>query len=220
MSHSSRSKPLVTPRRDGYHHGDLRAALLKSAEEIIRESGLQGLTLRACARRAGVSHGAPAHHFGNVTGLLTELAADGFERLAESMDPAKAKNAEDDLQAAGLGYIQFAMKWPEHFRVMYHSELLDQKSPRLQLAKERGEQIVRDALIHTNEHWTGPLSEEELATRFETAWCCVYGYASLWVEGSRRSRSLDEARSMLRVLRPALVREQAPIPQESRTART
>jgi AcrR family transcriptional regulator len=207
MSHSSRAKLSVTPKRDGYHHGDLRAALLKSAEEIIRESGVQGLTLRACARKAGVSHGAPAHHFGNVTGLLTELAAEGFERLAEAMDPAKAKNTDDDLQTAGLGYIQFAMKWPEHFRVMYHSELLNQESPRLRLAKESGERIVRDALIHANKHWASPVSEDELAARFETAWCCVYGYASLWVEGSRKSRSLDKARSMLRVLRPSLVRE-------------
>jgi AcrR family transcriptional regulator len=207
MGLTSRAKPSSTRKGDGYHHGDLRAALLKSAEEIIRDDGLQGLTLRACARRAGVSHGAPAHHFGNVTGLLTELAADGFERLADGMDPKRVKNAEDDLQAAGLGYIQFAMKWPEHFRVMYHSELLDQQSPRLRLARERGERVVRDALVRANEHWAKPLSEDELAARFETAWCCVYGYASLWVEGSRRSRSLDEARRMLRVLRPALVRE-------------
>jgi hypothetical protein len=123
------------------------------------------------------------------------------------MDSTRVKNAEDDLEAAGLGYIQFAMKWPEHFRVMYLSELLDQQSPRLRLARELGERIVRDALIQVNENWTRTLSEDELAARFETAWCCVHGYASLWVEGSRKSRSLDEARRMLRVLRPALVRE-------------
>ncbi|HEY2472403.1 MAG TPA: TetR/AcrR family transcriptional regulator [Terracidiphilus sp.] len=207
MKPTSHPKPSAKHKSDGYHHGDLRAALLKSAEEIIRESGLEGLTLRACARKAGVSHGAPAHHFGNVTGLLTELAAEGFERLAEAMDPTRVKNADDDLETAGLGYIQFAMTWPEHFRVMYHSELLDQQSPRLRLARESAERIVRHALIHVNENWTRKLSGDELAARFETAWCCVYGYASLWVEGSRKSRSLDEARRMLRVLRPALVRE-------------
>ena len=117
--------------------------------------------------------------------MLTKLAADGFERLAEAMDPARVKNANDNLEASGLGYIQFAMKWPEHFRVMWHSELLDQQSPRLRLARERGLRILRDALIHANEHWATPLSEDELAARFEAAWCCVHGYASLWVEGSR-----------------------------------
>jgi AcrR family transcriptional regulator len=207
MSLQSRPKPSPARKSDGYHHGDLRAALLKAAEEIIRTSGLEALTLRACARKAGVSHGAPAHHFGNVTGLLTELAADGFERLAEAMEPAKVKHAIDDLEASGLGYIQFAMKWPEHFRVMWHSELLDQQSPRLRLARERGEQILRDALIQANQHWTKPLSEDELEARFATAWCCVHGYASLWVEGSRKSRSLSEARRMLRVLRSSLVRQ-------------
>ena len=207
MSDKSRQKPSATRKDDGYHHGNLRAALLKSAEEIIRDSGLEGLTLRACARKAGVSHGAPAHHFGNVTGLLTELAAEGFERLAEAMDPRRVKNASDDLEAAGLGYIQFAMQWPEHFRVMWRSELLDQQSPHLRLARERASQILRDALMRANEHWTTPPSEGELAARFETARCCVHGYASLWVEGPRKSRSLDQARHMLRVLVPSLVRE-------------
>jgi AcrR family transcriptional regulator len=207
MSHPTRPKPSAIRKSDGYHHGDLRAALLKSAEQIIRKSGLEGLTLRACARKAGVSHGAPAHHFGNVTGLLTELAVDGFERLAEAMDPMRVKHADDDLEASGLGYIEFAMKRPEHFRVMWRSELLDQQSPRLRLARERAARILRDALIHANEHWSRPLSDDEAATRFEAARCCVHGYASLWVEGSRKSRSLDEARRMLRVLRPSLVRE-------------
>jgi hypothetical protein len=74
---------------------------------------------------------------------------------------------------AGLGHTQFAVKWPEYFRVMYHTELLDQKSTRLRLARKRGERIVSDALIHVNENWTRPLSEDELAARFEAAWCGV-----------------------------------------------
>ena len=207
MGLTSRLQPSPTRKNDGYHHGNLRAALLKSAEEIIRDSGLGGLTLRECARRAGVSHGAPAHHFGNITGLLTEFAAEGFERLAEAMSPAKVKSAGDDLEASGLGYIQFAMKWPEHFRVMWHSELLGEQSPRLRLARENAKRVLRDALLRANEHWARPLSQDELAARFEVAWCCVHGYASLWVEGPRKSRSLDGARRMLRVLRSSLVRE-------------
>jgi hypothetical protein len=92
--------------------------------------------------------------------------------------------------------------------VMWHSELLDQQSPRLRLARERAEQILRVALNCANENATKPLSEDELAARFEAALCCVHGYASLWFEGYRKSRSLDEARCMLRVLRPSFVREQ------------
>lgn len=206
MKRISRPSPQGTGKSDGYHHGDLRAALLHAAEEIIRESGVDGLTLRACARRAGVSHGAPAHHFGSVTGLLTEFAAEGFERLAEAMSRKQLKDADDQLQAAGLGYIGFAMRWPEHFRVMWRSELLDENSPRLQQAREISQQCLRDALLHANAQGR-TLSEDELAARFQVAWCCVHGYASLWVEGNRRSRSLDEAKRMLRLLRPSLVPE-------------
>ncbi|HXZ81732.1 MAG TPA: TetR/AcrR family transcriptional regulator [Terriglobales bacterium] len=190
--------------RNGYHHGNLRAALLRAAEEIIRESGVEGLTLRACARRAGVSHGAPAHHFENITGLLTEVAAEGFERLTEAMNWKNVKEADDDLQAAGLGYIQFAMRWPEHFQVMWRSELLNEKSPRLRKARQMAQQRLRDALIQTNAH-RRTLTEADLAARFQLASCCVHGYASLWVEGNRKSRSLDGAKRMLRLLRTSLV---------------
>ena len=205
MKVDDRKPPPVTGKGDGYHHGDLRAALLKSAEEIIRESGVEGLTLRACARRAGVSHGAPAHHFGNIAGLLTEFAVEGFDRLTEAMTPEKVNEADDELQAAGLAYIQFAMRWPEHFRVMWRSELLDETSTRLQQARERAAQCLREALTRANAQGRTARSENELAVRFELAWCSVHGYATLWVEGSRKSRSLDRARRMLRTLRPALV---------------
>jgi AcrR family transcriptional regulator len=193
-------------KSDGYHHGDLRAALLKAAEEIIRESGVEGLTLRACARRAGVSHGAPAHHFGSVTGLLTEFAAEGFDRLAEAMRRKQLKDPDDQLEASGLGYIEFAMRWPEHFRVMWRSELLNENSPRLQQARETAQQPLRAALLLANGQQRS-LSEDELAGLFQLAWCGVHGYATLWVEGNRKSRSLDEAKRMLRLLRPSLVQE-------------
>ena len=60
-------------------------------------------------------------------------------------------------------------------------------------------------LARANAQWGTALSQDELARRFQVAWCCVHGYATLWVEGSRKSRSLDEARRMLRTLRPSLV---------------
>src|SRR6516162_5040850 len=80
-SDGSRRKPRVAP----YHHGSLRKALLDAAERILEENGIQGLTLRAAAREAGVSHAAPKNHFGDLSGLLSELAARGFERLSASM---------------------------------------------------------------------------------------------------------------------------------------
>ncbi|WP_207388044.1 TetR/AcrR family transcriptional regulator [Hylemonella gracilis] len=95
-----------------YHHGDLRRALVDATIELLREQGLEGFSLRAAARVAGVSHAAPAHHFGDARGLLTACAADGFERLADAMQ-ARVRGAGEDArvraQALGAAYIDFAL---------------------------------------------------------------------------------------------------------------
>src|SRR5579875_3424668 len=111
-----------------YHHGDLRNALLAAAEAILEREGLNGLTLRAVARAGGVSHAAPAHHFGDLTGLLSELAAAGFRRLAERFDAAMAASgAEPDARLAAMGraYVAFARAHPGLFTLMFRSERLD-----------------------------------------------------------------------------------------------
>ena len=201
-------------RTDAYHHGDLRAALLKATGELISESGVEALTLRACARRAGVSHGAPAHHFGNLTGLLTEFAVEGFQKLRAAMDHAASKKTDSALLEAALGYIDYAMKAPEQFRIMWRTELLDGSSTRLQEAASLSRQPLRDALVaallatHAQ-----VLPEEVLTSRFDLAWCCVHGYACLWVEGRRKSSSLADAAGMLMTLRPVLVSSMEDIKQ-------
>ncbi|UST52863.1 TetR/AcrR family transcriptional regulator (plasmid) [Comamonadaceae bacterium OTU4NAUVB1] len=105
-----------------YHHGDLRAALLAAAEAELVEAGLAGFSLRGTARRAQVSHGAPAHHFANADALLGALADAGFARLAERMarDMAAAGAApRQRLAAAGRAYIAFAQAHPQLFRLMF-----------------------------------------------------------------------------------------------------
>src|SRR6201985_1554651 len=72
-----------------YHHGALHEALLKAAEKVLERDGLQGLTLRAVAREAGVSHAAPTHHFGDLTGLVSALAAIGFRHFNGSLVTAR-----------------------------------------------------------------------------------------------------------------------------------
>ena len=78
-----------------YHHGDLRAALLIAARSIVEEQGAEAFTLREAARRAGVSHGAPAHHFGDKTGLLTALAAQVVLERVEQVEAAKLAAASN-----------------------------------------------------------------------------------------------------------------------------
>src|SRR5438105_9211291 len=76
-----------------YHHGDLHEALLQAAEAVLERDGVQGLTLRAAAREAGVSHAAPTHHFGDMTGLVSELAAVGFRRFTAALSDAASAAA-------------------------------------------------------------------------------------------------------------------------------
>ena len=84
-----------------YHHGDLHDALLAAAERVLERDGLPGLTLRAVAREAGVSHAAPTHHFGDLTGLLSELAAIGFRRFNAAMVAAGNSETHPLMKALG-----------------------------------------------------------------------------------------------------------------------
>ena len=106
-----------------YHHGDLRAALLAAAEAELTEKGVEGFSLRSVAKRAGVSHAAPAHHFGDTGGLLTALAAEGFQSFQDTLDAREvgAADARDKAVRAGLGYLEVALKRPALFRLIFSS---------------------------------------------------------------------------------------------------
>lgn len=127
----SSRKVRVPKRPAAYHHGSLREALLRAAERILERDGIQGLTLRAAAREAGVSHAAPKNHFGDMAGLLSDLAAVGFERIAARMEAGmRAADAPGErLKAVGRGYVAFARAHPGLFQLMYRSERLDTKWP-------------------------------------------------------------------------------------------
>jgi AcrR family transcriptional regulator len=119
-------KRRAAKRAAPYHHGSLREAMLRAAESILERDGIRGLTLRAAAREAGVSHAAPKNHFGDVMGLLSDLAAVGFARFRAAMeahirktDPAPAR-----LEAIGRGYVTFARTHPDLFLLMFRSERL------------------------------------------------------------------------------------------------
>jgi AcrR family transcriptional regulator len=117
-----------------YHHGDLRAALLAAAEAEISEHGIEAFSLRQVARRAGVSHAAPAHHFGDANGLLTALAAEGFRqfRAMQAVREAAAdKTPRAQMIAAGMGYVDFALARPALFRLMHASDRPSYDSPDL-----------------------------------------------------------------------------------------
>jgi AcrR family transcriptional regulator len=180
-------------RTTAYHHGDLHEALLVAGQDVLRERGLQGFTLRECARRAGVSHAAPKHHFGNARGFLTEIAARGFNQLVTTLR-SHLEEADDDLDAQFLAtstaYSEFAASYPEHFRIMFRSDLLDTDSKTLTSAaratftiltnvirRQRGEpDIAVEALMEN-------IKSETLLNDILLGWCHVHGYAHLRMEG-------------------------------------
>jgi AcrR family transcriptional regulator len=123
--------PSITDR---YHHGDLPNALRQAAAEVLGERGVGGFSLREVARRAGVSHTAPAHHFGDVRGLLTSVAAEGFEALEHDTTAAAARHDDpvEQLMAIGEAYVNLARSHPAHCAVMFRTDIVDQDDGRLQ----------------------------------------------------------------------------------------
>src|SRR3569833_2132659 len=105
----------------GYHHGDLRNGLLEAARGILEEQSLNALTLRAVARKAGVSHAAPYRHFPNHEALLVELGLEGFAELREYIvEAAKVPGPESDRVATiGAAYMRFVAKRPAVARLMF-----------------------------------------------------------------------------------------------------
>jgi AcrR family transcriptional regulator len=170
--------------KTGYHHGDLRNALLAAAEVVLAERGVEGFTLRECARRAGVSHAAPAHHFGDVTGLLTAVAVLGFETLTQFMRQARA-GIEDPvarLRAIGRGYVAFAREYPERFRLAFGRHRLNPEDPALQAAGREAFAELETTIRLIARAGDEPLSGDLLAALMH-AWSVVHGYAHLLLAG-------------------------------------
>ncbi len=178
-------------KKKSYHHGDLAAALLNAAEAELTENGIERFSLRAVAKRAGVSHGAPAHHFSDVKGLLTALAAKGYERLLDQQSKREAEkdgDARAKLVASGLGYLEFAMANPQLFHLMFNSSIPDRDDERFfNVALS-----VFDRLVDNTQAVNGksPYSDEASMVDLMASWSLVHGLAELIVSG-RAERPLQ-----------------------------
>jgi AcrR family transcriptional regulator len=165
--------------RDNYHHGDLRQALLQAAEEELKDKGVEGFTLRGCAKRAGVSHAAPAHHFKDATALLTALATVGFRRFREvqlAFKEAAPPNARDRMLASGLGYIDFAQKHTALFRLIFSSDRPDYTNAEL---SEASETAFAELMQGVRALSGGNAPEEKVMIDVAATWAMVHGVADL-----------------------------------------
>jgi AcrR family transcriptional regulator len=176
-------------RHHSYHHGDLHRALIDAALAIVSRQGTKALTLREVARRAGVSHAAPYHHFSDKAALLAAVAEDGFRKMHGEMIDLCAKAGPDSgkqLRAVGVAYVRFAVSHPSQFRVMFSPDIAkSSSSPSLKEASQATFRMLVDGLARL-----APESEETVMEVALASWALMHGLAVLWNDGQ-----LDIARS-------------------------
>lgn len=166
--------------RSTYHHGDLREALLTAAEAELGEKGIEGFSLRGVAKRAGVSHAAPAHHFRDTAGLLTALATVGAQRFLQAMKDRQARaspDARSQFIASGQGYVEFAMANPALFDLMFGSRRPDIHAEEFtKPSREAFMTLVNDVAALRGDD---PLASLDGRVQILAAWSLVHGLAKL-----------------------------------------
>ena len=179
-------------RAKPYHHGNLREALLEAAIRLIAEVGPTAFTLREVARRAGVSHNAPYRHFRDRDDLMAAVAAQGFRELTRAMNEAAETKSDtlERLKYAGLGYVTFALRRPEHFTVMFDAPLSKRKHPDSEAAGEESFTTLLGFVKNSQD--AGRLPSGDLRQMALLAWTMVHGIAKLAITGRLPFQSNSE----------------------------
>jgi len=161
-----------------YHHRRLREAVIEAALTEIQAVGAARISMREIARRAGVSHAAPAHHFGDKRGIFTAIATEGFRLLRRGNEPTVGDPAA--LLKGGLGYISFAVNHPAHFEVMFRPDLYDDQDEELRAARDE----AFDVLYRAVEQGLGSANPDDVLGTSMAAWSFVHGFAALLLGGN------------------------------------
>jgi AcrR family transcriptional regulator len=193
MSSSGGYDAAVPTEPRPYHHGDLRRALIDAALEAIARDGPATLSLRDLARRVGVSHAAPAHHFGDKTGLLTAIAAEGYRRMASDLTAVFERTGS--FLEVGVAYVGFAVDHPAHFAVMFRPDLLRATDPELQAATAAS----RASLYGPAESLPLPPGADRRRAAV-AGWSLVHGLATLYLDGNLPAELGTDPRAIARDL--------------------
>lgn len=205
------------PARRGYHHGDLRQALIAAAEQLVVERGVDGFTLREAARRAGVSPAAPAHHFKDMRGLLTEVALLGFRDFANALEAADRRGGADPqarLREQGAAYVAFALQYPGRFFLMFRHDKHDRENADFVAEARRAYRVLEDAVRAGTGTPPGAALSEAGQGFLRAIWSIVHGFAHLALGGelgiapeTKRGRTL-----ILETLLPAMLQHLPRLP--------
>lgn len=175
--------------KSGYHHGDLRAALLTAAMQMLEEG--EPFSLRAVARRAGVSPTAPYRHFATREALESALAAEGLRDLkADLMEGRTMPSSVSDLAEFGVAYVGFALRRPALFRLMFGNECDDTNDQRVRAAAELHEML---ALIMAN-----VFPGADAAALATAGWALAHGLAFLHLDGKLAATTPEEVAARVR----------------------
>jgi AcrR family transcriptional regulator len=164
-----------------HHHGDLRTALIQSGIEILTETGLDSLTLRRCAARAGVSHAAPAHHFDGVSGLRGAIAKEGFDRFRHHMLQARATGTQTPkgrILSLCRGYLDFAVANPALFALIFNCGPMSQFEDDMNAGDASAYGVLRATCAPFVPAGTDPLVVET------QVWSLIHGFAHLLLAGT------------------------------------
>lgn len=193
-----------------YHHGHLAESLLHAVDEIASQFGIEAVTLRACAKRVGVSPSAAFRHYVDKRALLTAFAARALNQLADAMEAAKQRAHDaggDAFHAVGMAYVAFALEKPAFFRAMWREETIYSQDADYLGAAQRLAGYLKEGFVRTlDDQDPDTFSPQELL-----AWSSVHGLASLFIDGpvardKVREQKLRLADTVLRELEPAFSR--------------
>jgi len=185
------STATVETKKTAHHHGNLRQALIDAGVALLKEGGLEALTLRKCAARAGVSHAAPAHHFDGVEGLRAAIAAEGFARFRQRMldfANAGAQTPRARLHGICRGYLAFAREDPALFDLIFSFRGHASHSATLVDSGTPAYQVLRDSCAPFQPAGADPVDLES------QVWSLVHGYAMLVLSGRFADRPEFDAR--------------------------
>lgn len=171
--------------KNNYHHGDLQNALLEETIKIIAEEGVASVTLRVLSKRLGVSRTAPYRHFSDKTQLLTHVAIIGFERFRKHLQVSKEQRNNTILkqfQLMGAAYIQFALRHPSYYKLMFSEPLLtENRSIALEVASNASFNQLLDILKQCQQ--AGVLKNDDIERQAIFIWSNLHGFCSLILEG-------------------------------------
>ena len=186
------------PGRAGYHHGDLRRALVRIAREQIAESGAHAVSLASLARLAGVSQPAPYRHFADRDALLEAVTTEGFEEFAAALTAAAAAGGRDGaLKAMALAYVAFGEANIELYRLMFASRLVPEAGTGSAL-----ETAAVDAFSRLREALSPTAPADRIQEEAQLIWAQLHGLVMLKADGHIR-RPLAELVEVSRLFKPS-----------------